>query len=141
MRLRDQADTTWPVLSVDLIIMLVSLDTICRSCLYSNNDAVEWSFSEVPGSGASVPASGDNFPESDIETDPAIRAPTLESPLLDKATKELALAKSLSIDKSFYSPHEPLTPDSGSHGSSPAGSPKKCKASEEATSGCGWSIC
>ncbi|PSS32840.1 Myb family transcription factor [Actinidia chinensis var. chinensis] len=97
--------------------------------------------SEVPGSGASVPASGDNCPESDIETDPAIRAPTLESPLLDKATKELALAKSLSIDKSFSSPHELLTPDSGSHGSSPAGSPKKCKAGEEAMSGCGWSIC
>ena len=97
--------------------------------------------SEVPGSGASVPASGDSCPESDIKTDPANRAPTLESPLLDKATEELVLAKRVSIDESVSSPHEPLTPDSGSHGSSPAKSPKKCEASKEATSECGWTIC
>ncbi|XP_057463602.1 myb family transcription factor PHL7-like isoform X1 [Actinidia eriantha] len=72
--------------------------------------------SEVPGSGASAP-------ESDTKTDPATpAAPTLDSPLLDnKATKERALAKSLSIDESLSSPREPLTPDSGCRGS---GSPK-----------------
>ena len=40
-----------------------------------------------------------------------------------KAAKERALA-SLSIDESFSSHHEPLTPDSGCHLSSPAESPK-----------------
>ncbi|GFS30215.1 myb-like HTH transcriptional regulator family protein [Actinidia rufa] len=70
--------------------------------------------SEGPGSGASAP-------ESDTKTDPATPVPTSESPLLDKATKERTLAKSLSIDESLSSPREPLTPDSGCHGS---GSPK-----------------
>ncbi|CBI25862.3 unnamed protein product, partial [Vitis vinifera] len=49
------------------------------------------------------------------ETDPATPAPTSEGPLLDKAAKETAPAKSLSIDESFSSHHEPLTPDSGCH--------------------------
>lgn len=80
--------------------------------------------SEVPGSGVSAPASGDNCPEADNKTDPATPAPTSESPLLDKVTKERAPAKSLSVDESFSSHHEPLTPDSGCHGSSPAESPK-----------------
>uniref|UniRef100_A0A5B6ZT28 HTH myb-type domain-containing protein n=2 Tax=Davidia involucrata TaxID=16924 RepID=A0A5B6ZT28_DAVIN len=76
--------------------------------------------SEVPGSGVSGPGSGDNCPQSDNKTDPATPAPTSESPLLDKATKECAPAKSLSVDESFSSHHEPLTPDSGCHDSSPA---------------------
>lgn len=78
---------------------------------------------EVPGSGVSVPVSGDNCLESD-KTDPATPAPTSEGPLLDKAAKETAPAKSLSIDESFSSHHEPLTPDSGCHVNSPDESPK-----------------
>lgn len=78
---------------------------------------------EVPGSGVSVPVSGDNCLESD-KTDPATPAPTSEGPLLDKAAKETAPAKSLSIDESFSSHHEPLTPDSGCHVNSPGESPK-----------------
>uniref|UniRef100_A0A5B6ZQX6 HTH myb-type domain-containing protein n=2 Tax=Davidia involucrata TaxID=16924 RepID=A0A5B6ZQX6_DAVIN len=80
--------------------------------------------SEVPGSGIPAPVSGDNCPESDNKTDPATPAPTSETPLLDKDTKERAPAKSLSVDESFSSHHEPLTPDSGCHVSSPADSPK-----------------
>lgn len=68
--------------------------------------------SEVPGS------------VDDKKTDPATPAPTSESPLLDKPEKEYATAKSLSLEESFSSRHEPLTPDSGCHLSSPAGSPK-----------------
>ncbi|KAG6654721.1 myb family transcription factor PHL7-like isoform X1 [Carya illinoinensis] len=78
----------------------------------------ETSGSEVPG-----PASGDNCPDSDNKTDPATPVPTSEGPLQDKAAKERAPA-SLSIDESFSSRHEPLTPDSGCHLSSPAESPK-----------------
>lgn len=71
--------------------------------------------SEVPGSVVSPPASVDNCQESDNKTEhPATPAPTSESPLLDKATKEHAPARSLSLDESFTSRHEPLTPDSGS---------------------------
>ncbi|KAA8537252.1 hypothetical protein F0562_027061 [Nyssa sinensis] len=80
--------------------------------------------SEVPGSGVSAPNSANNCPQSDNKTDPATPAPTSESPVLDKATKECAPAKSLSIDESFSSHHEPLTPDSGCHVCSPADSPK-----------------
>ncbi|XWS12983.1 hypothetical protein CRYUN_Cryun37aG0136500 [Craigia yunnanensis] len=79
---------------------------------------------EAPGSGASVPALGDNGLESDKKTDPATPAPTSESPLQDKAAKEGAPTKSHSVDESFSSHHEPLTPDSGCHVGSPAGSPK-----------------
>ena len=74
---------------------------------------------EGPGSGASVPVSGDNCLESDNKTDPATPAPTSEGPLLDKAAKETAPAKSLSLDESFSSHHEPQTPDSGCHVNSP----------------------
>ncbi|XP_042941407.1 myb family transcription factor PHL7-like isoform X2 [Carya illinoinensis] len=74
-------------------------------------------------SGPGVPGSGDNCPDSDNKTDPATPAPTSEGPLQDKAAKEHASA-SLSIDESFSSHHEPLTPDSGCHLSSPAESPK-----------------
>ncbi|KAG5516201.1 hypothetical protein RHGRI_037038 [Rhododendron griersonianum] len=75
--------------------------------------------SEVPGSGVSAPASVDNCQESDSKADhPATPAPTSESPLSDKATKEHAPTKSLSLDESYTSHHEPLTPDSGSQAES-----------------------
>ncbi|KAK9267636.1 hypothetical protein L1049_010067 [Liquidambar formosana] len=79
---------------------------------------------EVPSSGVSAPVSGDNCPESDSKTDPATPAPTSECPLQDKAINDCAPAKSLSVDESFSSRHEPLTPDSGCQVSSPPGSPK-----------------
>ncbi|XP_062160942.1 myb family transcription factor PHL7 isoform X2 [Alnus glutinosa] len=79
--------------------------------------------SETSGSGAPGPVSGDNCPDSDNKTDPATPAPTSEAPLQDKAAKERAPA-SLSIDESFSSHHEPLTPDSGCHVSSPTESPR-----------------
>ncbi|KAL5771764.1 hypothetical protein ACOSP7_015918 [Xanthoceras sorbifolium] len=78
--------------------------------------------SEVPESGA-APVSGDNCPESDKKTDPATPAPTSESPILDKAAKERAPAKSHSVDESFSSQHEPSTPDSGCNVGSPSESP------------------
>ncbi|KAJ6967478.1 hypothetical protein NC653_035633 [Populus alba x Populus x berolinensis] len=70
------------------------------------------------------PVSGDNCPESDNKTDPATPAPTSESPLQDKVAKECAPTKSLSIDESFSSHHEPLTPDSRCNTGSPAESPR-----------------
>ncbi|XP_065855414.1 myb family transcription factor PHL7 isoform X2 [Euphorbia lathyris] len=79
---------------------------------------------EVPGAAVSGPASGDNCPESDNKTDPATPAPTSESPIQDRAAKERAAAKSLSMDESFSSHHEPLTPDSRCNVGSPAESPK-----------------
>lgn len=79
---------------------------------------------EGPGSGASVPVSGDNCLESDNKTDPATPAPTSEGPILDKAAKESAPPKSLSVDESFSSHHEPLTPDSGCDVNSPGESPQ-----------------
>ncbi|KAH6777192.1 myb-like HTH transcriptional regulator family protein [Perilla frutescens var. frutescens] len=79
--------------------------------------------SEAPGSGVSAPGTDDICPESDNKTDPATPAPTSESPFVDKPTNEHASAKSLSLDESFSSHHEPLTPDSGCHASSPVESP------------------
>ncbi|XAR65775.1 hypothetical protein NMG60_11010017 [Bertholletia excelsa] len=80
--------------------------------------------SEVPGAMPSVPVSADNCPDSDNKTDPATPAPTSESPpLLDKDTKKRGPAKSPSVDESLVSRNEPLTPDSGCQGSSPAESP------------------
>ncbi|KAL4346997.1 hypothetical protein GQ457_17G000380 [Hibiscus cannabinus] len=79
---------------------------------------------DAPGSGASIPALGDNGLESDKKTDPATPAPTSESPLQDKAAKEGASGKSHSVDESFSSHHEPLTPDSGCHVGSQEVSPK-----------------
>ncbi|XP_042518848.1 myb family transcription factor PHL7-like [Macadamia integrifolia] len=79
---------------------------------------------EVPGSALPAPPSGHICPESDNKTDPSTPASTSESPLQDKASKECAPAKSLSYDESFSSHHEPLTPDSGCHVSSPVMSPK-----------------
>lgn len=80
--------------------------------------------SEAPGSGNLDRLSGDNCPESDNKTDPATPAPTSECPLQDKASKECVPAKSLSIDESFSSRHEPLTPDSACRVGSPVSSPK-----------------
>ncbi|XP_048438448.1 myb family transcription factor PHL7 isoform X3 [Pyrus x bretschneideri] len=80
--------------------------------------------SEAPGSGHLIRLSSDNCPESDNKTDPATPAPTSECPLQDKAAKECAPAKSISIDESFSSRREPLTPDSVCHAGSPAESPK-----------------
>ncbi|KAI8524839.1 hypothetical protein RHMOL_Rhmol13G0181300 [Rhododendron molle] len=75
--------------------------------------------SDVPGSGVSAPASVDNCQESDNKADhPATPAPTSESPLSDKATKEHVPTKSFSLDESYTSHHEPLTPDSGSQAES-----------------------
>ncbi|XP_024158012.1 myb family transcription factor PHL7 [Rosa chinensis] len=80
--------------------------------------------SEAPGPGNSTRASDDNCPESD-KVDPATPAPTSECPIQDKAIKERAPAKSLSVDESCSSRHdEPSTPDSGCHVISPAESPK-----------------
>ncbi|KAF2312678.1 hypothetical protein GH714_039543 [Hevea brasiliensis] len=79
---------------------------------------------EVPSAEVSAPVLGDNCPESDKKTDPATLAPTSESPVQDKAVKEFAPAKSISIDESFSSRHEPLTPDSRCNVGSPAVSPK-----------------
>ncbi|KAJ8759687.1 hypothetical protein K2173_009785 [Erythroxylum novogranatense] len=79
---------------------------------------------ENPGSGVSGPGSGDNCPESDNKNDPPTPAPTSESPLQDKTYKERTAAKSLSIDESFSSHHEPLTPDSRGNVGSPGESPK-----------------
>ncbi|XP_068642297.1 myb family transcription factor PHL7-like [Aristolochia californica] len=74
-----------------------------------------------------APPSGDRCPEADNKTDPSTPAPTSESPLQDKATKECAAihsTKSLSHDESYSSCHEPLTPDSGYQVGSPAESPR-----------------
>ncbi|KAL5583309.1 hypothetical protein UlMin_015751 [Ulmus minor] len=87
--------------------------------------------SEAPGSGLSAPGSSDNRPESDHKTDPATPAPTSESPLLDKNTKEHAPAKSLSVGESFSSQHEPMTPDSGCPAGSPAESPKEDRSAKK----------
>ncbi|MCD7471858.1 Myb transcription factor phl7 [Datura stramonium] len=80
--------------------------------------------SEVPGSGVSAPPTGDNGPESDNRTDPGTPAPSSESPHSDKPVKAHALTKRLSMDESFSSPHEPLSPDSDYQETSPMESPK-----------------
>ncbi|KAM7262460.1 hypothetical protein ACFE04_000143 [Oxalis oulophora] len=74
---------------------------------------------ETPGSG-----SGENLPESDNKTDhPTTPKPTSE----DKAPKENASAKSHSVDESFSSDHEPLTPESGCNVESPKGEERPMK--------------
>lgn len=78
-------------------------------------------FVDPPGSGAVAPELGEKGQESENKTDPATPVPTSECP--DKAAKERAPANSLSIDESFSSHHEPLTPDSGCPLGSLAGSP------------------
>lgn len=62
--------------------------------------------------------------EPDNKTDPATPAPTSECSLLENASKEHVPAKTLSIDESFSSIHEPLSPDSCCHVDSPIDSPK-----------------
>lgn len=79
----------------------------------------------MPGSGASAPGTEDNCPESDNKSDPATPAPTSESPFIEKPADEHASTKSLSLDGSFSSYHEPLTPDSGCHPGSPVESPSE----------------
>ncbi|KAK6154573.1 hypothetical protein DH2020_008821 [Rehmannia glutinosa] len=75
---------------------------------------------------APAPGTDDNSPESDNKTDPATPAATSEPPFLDKPAKERAPAKSLSVDESFTSHHEPLTPDSDCHHvASPVESPNE----------------
>ncbi|KAJ1427095.1 SANT/Myb domain [Sesbania bispinosa] len=80
--------------------------------------------SETLDSGVAAPAPGDMCQEPDNKTDPATPAPTSECPLLEKTAKERAPVKSISMDESFSSHHEPLTPDSCRHVGSPTNSPK-----------------
>ncbi|XP_027331247.1 myb family transcription factor PHL7-like isoform X2 [Abrus precatorius] len=80
--------------------------------------------SEAPDSSIAVPVPQDTCQEPVNETDPATPAPTSECPLLEKVSNERVPAKSLSIDESFSSHHEPLTPDSCCHVGSPIDSPK-----------------
>ncbi|XP_038881985.1 myb family transcription factor PHL7 [Benincasa hispida] len=72
-----------------------------------------------------APASGDKCPETD-KNDPPTPAPTSEIPRQEKTSKERVQAKSVSVDDSLSSHHEPLTPDSGCH-SSPNESPRPVK--------------
>lgn len=81
--------------------------------------------SEAPGSGDAATMPADVCQDIDSKTDPATPAPTSECPLQEKAGKERAPAKSLSIDESFSSHHEPLTPDSSCHVGSHTESPKE----------------
>ncbi|KAL8461758.1 hypothetical protein ACS0TY_033021 [Phlomoides rotata] len=76
-------------------------------------------FTEAPGSGVSAPQADDILREHDNKTDPATPAPTSETPFLDKPPNERTSAKSLSLDESFSSHHEPLTPESGCNATSP----------------------
>ncbi|KAL3820866.1 hypothetical protein ACJIZ3_006771 [Penstemon smallii] len=81
--------------------------------------------SDVPGSGVTAPGAQNNLQESDSKSDPATPAPMSESPFLDKPAKERVPAKSISVDESFSSLHEPQTPDSACQGTSPVESPKE----------------
>ncbi|XP_028758564.1 myb family transcription factor PHL7 isoform X2 [Neltuma alba] len=81
--------------------------------------------SQAPGSGDATSEPGDTCQDPDNRNDPSTPAPTSECPLQEKATKEYAPAKSLSIDESLSSHNEPLTPDSGCHAGSPTNSPRE----------------
>ncbi|XP_021902128.1 myb family transcription factor PHL7 isoform X2 [Carica papaya] len=94
---------------------------------------------EAPGSGVSAPVSGDNCLDSDTKNDPGTPGPTSESPVQEKAGKDRAPDKSLSVEESFSSHHEPLTPDSGCHGGSPADSPEGERSSKRQRVGMGAS--
>lgn len=87
--------------------------------------------SEVPDSGVTAPPTGDNGPESDNRTDPGTPAPSSESPHVDKPVKAHAPTKSLSMDESFSSHHEPLSPDSGYQETSPMESPNGERSSKK----------
>ncbi|CAI9760217.1 unnamed protein product [Fraxinus pennsylvanica] len=80
--------------------------------------------SEVPGSGVTAPVAEDTCPESDNKSHPATPAPTSEPPHLDRPAKAHPITKSLSLDESFSSHQEPLTPDSGCHVNSLLDSPR-----------------
>lgn len=67
-----------------------------------------------------VPDSSGYCPEANYEAE----APTASPPLLDKRTKEYITAETISGNGSLSSRHEPLTPDSDCHLSSPVVSPK-----------------
>ncbi|KAL0310816.1 UNVERIFIED_CONTAM: Myb family transcription factor PHL7 [Sesamum angustifolium] len=81
--------------------------------------------SEEPGSGVPAPGTQDVCPESDNKTEPATPGPTSEPPFLDKPAKEHIPAKSPSVDESSPSHHEPVTPDSGCHVTSPVECPSE----------------
>ncbi|KAL3614912.1 Myb transcription factor phl7 [Castilleja foliolosa] len=61
-----------------------------------------------------APGTNDPSHGPDHKSDPATPAATSEPPFLDKPAKEQALAKCLSVDESFSSHHEPVTPESDS---------------------------
>ncbi|XP_057544096.1 myb family transcription factor PHL7-like [Amaranthus tricolor] len=72
---------------------------------------------DVPGSGDSKSSllMSDKYLGADsLKSDPETPPPISESPL-GKNNKEYAVAKTLSLDESFSSHNEPLTPDSTSH--------------------------
>lgn len=87
--------------------------------------------SEVPVSGVTPSAAGDNGLDSDNRTDPGTPAPTSESPHIDTSAQEHARSKSPSIDQSFSSQHEPLTPDSGCRETSPINSSEGERSSKK----------
>ncbi|KAK7263742.1 hypothetical protein RJT34_31338 [Clitoria ternatea] len=80
--------------------------------------------SEAPNPGVAAPVQRNMCQVLDNKTDPATPAPTSECSLLEKASKERAPTKCVSVDESFPSHHEPLTPDSCCHDGSPTDSPK-----------------
>lgn len=75
--------------------------------------------SEAPTSEVFVPEMEGFCPESENKTDPGTPAATSEPPFVDKLAKERNRAKSISVDESFSSHHEPQTPDSDCHVASP----------------------
>lgn len=79
--------------------------------------------SDVPSSEVLVPGTEGICPESANKTDPGTPAATSEPPFADKLAKDRNPAKSLSVDESFSSPHEPQTPDSDFRVASPVLSP------------------
>ncbi|KAL0321019.1 UNVERIFIED_CONTAM: Myb family transcription factor PHL7 [Sesamum radiatum] len=81
--------------------------------------------SEEPGLGIPAPGTQDVRPEFDNKTEPATPGPTSEPPFPDKPAKEHIPAKSPSVDESFSSHHEPLTPDSTCHVTSSVESPSE----------------
>ncbi|XP_057753120.1 myb family transcription factor PHL7-like [Arachis stenosperma] len=85
---------------------------------------------EAPDWGATALVTG-VMGQEDNKTHQATPATTSESPLLEVAVKEQALAKSLSIDESFSSQHEPLTPDSGCHVGNPTGGPEEERSTKK----------
>ncbi|KAK9156469.1 hypothetical protein Sjap_003949 [Stephania japonica] len=81
--------------------------------------------SQTPDSEIPAPNSGEDCTESKDKTDPSKPAPTSESLLQERAAKECAPGKSLSLEDSFSSHHEPPTPESSCRAGSPAGGSKQ----------------